>query len=207
VCRRWRYIVFASPLRLHLTLFCKGSKPVRDMLDIWPPLPILIQDHRCPREGADNIIAALEHNDRVCQISIEVEEVLSSVLGRFAKAMQEPFPELTHLGLWSANGTTLVVPETFLGGSAPRLQYCHMDYLPFPALRKLLLSANHHLVRLYLTKIPHSGYTSPEPMVTCLSAATSLEFLDLRFQSPRSRPDRASRRPPPLIRTILPALV
>ena len=111
VCQRWRHIIFASPLRLNLTLFCKGSKPVREMLDIWPPLPILIQDHRCPKEGADNIIAALEHNDRVCQISIEVEEVLSSVLGRFAKAMQEPFPKLTHLGLWSANETTLVIPE------------------------------------------------------------------------------------------------
>ncbi|KAH9987008.1 hypothetical protein BJV74DRAFT_796632 [Russula compacta] len=44
VCQRWRYIIFASPLRLDLTLHCKASKPVREMLDTWPPLPIVIHD-------------------------------------------------------------------------------------------------------------------------------------------------------------------
>ncbi|KAH9970665.1 hypothetical protein BJV74DRAFT_866658, partial [Russula compacta] len=43
-------------------------------------------------------------------------------------------------------------------------------------------------------------------MVTCLSAATSLESLRLGFRPPRSLPNHATRRAPPLIRTILPAL-
>jgi hypothetical protein len=204
VCRRWRSIVFASPLRLNLRLWCKASKPVREMLDTWPPFPIVIHSTAGLEEGADNIIAALEHNDRVCSIYIHIKEVSSSLLARFARAMQEPFPELTYLTLLSADGT-LVLPETFLGGSAPRLRHCDLDFLPFPELRRLLISAS-HLVHLALFRIPHSGYISPEAMVTCLSAATSLKSLHLQFQSPRSLPNRATRLPPPLIRTILPAL-
>ena len=82
-----------------------------------------------------------------------------------------------------------------------------MDYLPSPALQKLLLSAGHHLVCLFLAEILHSGYTSPEAMVTCLAAATSIEFLNIRFQSPQSCPNRASRHLPLLIHTILPTLI
>lgn len=43
-------------------------------------------------------------------------------------------------------------------------------------------------------------------MVTCLSATTRLESLHPEFQSPRSRPNQASRHPPPPSRVILPAL-
>ena len=204
VCRRWRYIVFASPLRLNLKLLCTPRTPVRKLLDIWTPLPIVIDTVYYSEESADNIITALEHSDRVCSICIFFDRTSSLASGRFARAMQEPFPELTHLTLRSPN-EILVVPETFLGGSATRLRYCCLDYTPFPALRNLLLSAS-HLVALELTHIPHSGYISPESMVACLSAATGLERLNLGFLSPQSRPDRASRRPPPLIRTILPAL-
>ena len=43
-------------------------------------------------------------------------------------------------------------------------------------------------------------------MVSCFSALTSLETLQISFDPPLSRPDRNSRRPPPLTRTLLPAL-
>ena len=43
-------------------------------------------------------------------------------------------------------------------------------------------------------------------MVTCLSVLTRLEILVIGFESPRSRPDRKSRRPPPPTRTLLPVL-
>src|SRR6266851_1374633 len=76
---------------------------------------------------------------------------------------------------------------------------------PFPALPKLLLST-HDLVTLDLSGIPRSGYFSPEAMVTALSTLTSLKSLFLRFRSPRSQVDRASRHPPPLTRVVLPAL-
>jgi hypothetical protein len=61
------------------------------------------------------------------------------------------------------------------------------------------------LVRLDLWNIPHSGYTSPEAIVTGLAALPNLKSLDIEFESPRSRPDRGRRDPLPS-RTVLPAL-
>jgi hypothetical protein len=44
----------------------------------------------------DNLIAALERRDRVCKIDLRY---YSPESGKFWAAMQEPFPELTHLWL------------------------------------------------------------------------------------------------------------
>ena len=43
-------------------------------------------------------------------------------------------------------------------------------------------------------------------MVTALSMLTSLTYFRLQFQSPQSRPYRASRRPPPPTCSVLPVL-
>ncbi len=43
-------------------------------------------------------------------------------------------------------------------------------------------------------------------MVTCLAALTRLENLKLKFHTPRPLTDQESRRPPPLTRSVLPAL-
>ena len=63
-----------------------------------------------------------------------------------------------------------------------------------------------HLVRLRLWGIPHSGYFSPEAIVTALSVLTRLESFSIGFKSPRSRPDRKTQRPHPPTRTLLPIL-
>jgi hypothetical protein len=129
----------------------------------------------------------------------QLEEVLA--------AMQVPFPKMTDLQLWSHDKSLPVipVPDSFLGGSAPRLRIFHLDGIPFPGLPKLLSSAN-HLVQLLLTNIPHSGYISPEAIVAPLSVLPSLEVLSLEFQSPQSRPDWESRFLPLPKRSILTAL-
>jgi hypothetical protein len=88
-----------------------------------------------------------------------------------------------------------LVPALFLGESAPRLHTPFLDWIPFPGLPKLLLSTT-HLVRLDLRRVPHSGYISPEAMVTCLAASIRLEILVIKFESTPCRPDR--RRPPVL---------
>ena len=120
--------------------------------------------------------------------------------------MQEPFPALTHLVLSSDIEPAPVVPGSFMGGSAPRLQDLRLEGVPIPGLPKLLSSAT-DLVHLILRRIPHSGYISPEAIVTCLSSLPRLEKLYLGFESPRSRPNRETRRPPPLTRFVLPALI
>jgi hypothetical protein len=132
--------------------------------------------------------------------------ISSSHLEKISAAMQEPFPELTYLLLLSYDETVPILPESFLGGSAPRLQLLRLDRIPFPGLPTLLSSAT-HLVDLNLENIPHSGYISPEAMLTALITLTSLRSLRLEFQSPQSRPDQESRRPPPRTpRSVLPVL-
>src|SRR5713226_7150521 len=202
VCRKWRSIVFGSPCRLNLRLFCTDKTPVRETLAIWPPLPIVLRQFGTRR--IDNIMAELEHNDRVCEItlldvrSLELEGVLAP--------MQKPYLALTDLNIWwGDHGVAPIVPESFLGGSAPHLRHVSLKYIPFPGLPKLLLSAT-HLVVLHLWNIPNSGYFTPEAIVTGLSTSTRLEEFWLAFGSPLSRPKRESRRPPPLTRSILPAL-
>jgi hypothetical protein len=204
VCWRWRTIVFGSPRRLNLRLGCTPKTPARDMLNIWPALPLFIWgDRHYPIDGVDNITAVLERSDRVCEIHLGA--VSKSHLEAVWAAMQVPFPELTSLKLISDDETVPILPDSFLGGSAPRLEFLQLTRIPFPGIPKLLLSAT-RLVDLVLFDIPHSGYIPPDAMVTALSTLTSLRYFTLYFQSPQSRPDWASRHPPPSTRTVLPAL-
>ena len=202
VCRRWRSVVFGSPRRLNLRLCCTATTPVRGMLDVWPPFPLVIYDSTSPTEDMDNVLAALEHRDRVHEIHLyhsgsAVEKVLA--------AMQEPFPELTYLELLSNDKPVPIIADSFLDGSAPRLRFLGLGRIPFPGLPKLLLSAT-NLVYLHLFNIPHSGYISPDAVVIALSTLTSLGSLVLEFQSPRSQPDPESQHPPPSTRIVLSAL-
>ena len=203
VCRRWRGLVFESPRRLNLQLYCTPGASASQSLDVWPALPLLINGDVFA-ESVDNVIAELKHIDRISQINLSW--FTTSQIEKLCTAMQVPFPELA--GLYLAFGKSPhvpVVPDSFLGGSAPRLRFLCLNSVPFPGLPELLLSAT-HLVDLLLYNIPHSGYFSPEAMTSCLSMLTSLEILDIRFNSPQSSPDQESRRPTSPTRSVLPAL-
>jgi hypothetical protein len=205
VCKRWRSVVFSSPRRLDLRLFCTNRRPVKKSLDIWPALPIYIYAYHhaqpSPLRGVTNILAALKQHDRVC--GIRIDGVPNSLLKR--SVAMKSFPALTDLILSSNDERAPVLPDSFLGGSAPRLRTLSLTGIPFPGIAKLLLSTT-DLVRLSLSKISHSGYISPEAVVASLSRLTKLEGLDLRFRSPRSRAERENRHPLSLARVVLPAL-
>ena len=204
VCPRWRQVVFASPLRLNLQILCTFRTPVRRSLDIWPTFPLHIEySYLNMRIDEDNVIAALEHPDRVSVVSLRLT---GPQLGKIIAVMQEPFPALRYLCL-RANMYNLddipVVPSEFLRGSAPRLQRIQLSRIPFPAVPALLLSTS-DLVTLHLYYIPQAGYIPPEAMVAALAALTRLEDLRFDFRSPASRPDRIHL--PPVTQSVLPAL-
>ena len=209
VCRRWRSLVFGSPRSLNLRLVCTNRTSASDTLVVWPAFPLVVcvaSSHGHPIESVDNIVALLARSNRVHQI--DLDGISSSHLETVLAAMQVPFPELTHLNLWSNTKDQIyyeTVPDSFLGGSAPQLRSLELGGVPFPGLPKLLLSAT-HLVHLSLYGIPRSGYISPEAMVTALSTLTSLGTLRLLFQSPQAFPDMASRRSPPPTCFVLPTL-
>jgi hypothetical protein len=43
VCHRWQCLVFASPHSVGLKMLCTSTRPVKQMLDAWPALPIVIK--------------------------------------------------------------------------------------------------------------------------------------------------------------------
>jgi len=205
VCRRWRWMVVTSPRRLDLKLYCTEQRLVNSKtLGIWPELPIVVvAQNMHSKEDGTNVIAALRHHNRVCKIDY-YGHFQDSLLEEFA-AIDEPFPALTSLELASYGQDGPVLPDSFLGGSAPRLQSIHLYGIPYPSIGKLLSSTT-NLVRLTLWDIPHSGYISPETIVPCLSMLPRLGTLALGFRYPRSSVHRASRHPPPLTRVVFPSL-
>jgi hypothetical protein len=209
VCRRWRSIVFASPNFLDLRLVCGPMTPL-ELTGIWPPFPIIITnsfDLNVDMPEDYDFDTAFVHPNRVREIRLF--DLTGSLLQRLASAtwMQEQFPTLTHLMLYFNfdDDNHSALPDEFLGGSAPLLQDLVLESVPFPALPKLLLSAT-DLVRLTLAWIPHTGYISPEVIVTSLAVLVNLESLTIGFASPLSRPGRERRRPLPPTRAVLPAL-
>ena len=202
--------MFTSPRHLNLVLLCQSPyRSVKEMLGIWPELPIYVHDFGfSSKEAIDDLVAALRLkalNHRVSGIRLARRLDIFSPSGweTFAPVMQQSFPALTHL--WLQPYFEGPVSRSFLGGSAPSLQDLHLSCVSFPALPELLLSAT-NIVRLDYEDISPSGYIPPQAMVAGLSALTRLESLSFTFQSPEDLPDRAIRIPPPHMRTLLPAL-
>jgi len=206
VCRKWRNIVLASPLRLDLWLLCTHGTPVRRTLDCWPSLPIVIRycaslEFRPPSpEDEDNVIAALEQHHRVREIQLAVT---SSLLGKIVKLMQVSFPRLRHLSLWldkdRSNGSVPGLPNSFLGEYAPRLRGLSLIGVPFPDLPGLL-SSSRGLTSLRLLEVPDTGYISSHAMATCLSTLNDLAVLCLEFRFSKPRPNNERGYPLPLNR-------
>ena len=203
VCRRWRQLVFSSPLRLNLRILCTSRTSVEENISIWPAFPIDIEYGSFERDmtprGLDNVVAALKHPDRVSDIRLCIK---CSQLGQVVTEMKEPFPVLTRLHIRSDDSKVPVVHKGFLGRSAPHLREIALSGIPYPALPALLLSAS-HLVTLELHRIPPTGCISPQAMATCLAALPGLNALDLQFQPAISRLGRML---PPATRIILPVL-
>jgi hypothetical protein len=202
VCRRWRNIVLSSSRRLNLRLLCTERTPVTEMLDIWPAfLPIVIYSGGEPSEDdAENVVSALKHPDRVCEIVFE--EISSSSLQLFSEAMHGPFPVLTILDLRLGNRQPFFL-DPFFELSAPRLRSLELDGIPFFGVHKLLLSAS-GLVRLSLWDLPE--YVLPEEIAPCLSSMAGLESIYLGFRYAEYLRHKKGQHPYPLPRTVLPAL-
>ena len=87
VCRRWRSLVFLSPRRLNLQLYCTPQTPAKDTLDVWPVLPLIIRGDVASTSSTGNTVAALGRGDRrVCDVELylqvtgrQLEEVLAAM--------------------------------------------------------------------------------------------------------------------------------
>lgn len=120
----------------------------------------------------------------------------------FVNMMRYPFSALAHLSLGSIDDDELVLPDGFLGGSAPSLRTLLLERIAFPALPKLLLSTT-QLVTLQISSSSTIGYISPGVLATCLVSLPSLKQVNIEF--PFSDPDQSS--PPLPTRAVLPSLL
>jgi len=204
VCQTWRNIVFSSSRHLNLELLCTYGTPVRKNLGYLPVLPIVIHFPSGIKESdEDNIVAALEHPDRVRVVNLCAP---CSVLGKMATVTQGNFLALTRLALKSTkDGIMPVLSGGFLGGCAPHLQKIDLNSIPFPAAFTPLLLAR-DLVDISLRDISNSSSISTETLVVCLATLSGLKFLTLglRWGPPYLYP--VPIRQHPITRTVLPAL-
>jgi hypothetical protein len=209
VCQRWRQIIRGSPRSLGLYICSYFRSSFRKRLRCWPEFPILIS-HRIPRDGGnDDLIAALEHPDRVLHVNLEIS---SPEVKEVLEMMKVPFPALKvfHLTGPSLDSeedeytSIFELPDDFLGGSAQSLQHLFLKVIALPGLPKLLSSAR-RLVSLHLRPLPATGpsHISPEAMVGALAGLTWLEILSIELRSPHRQRRRL---PDPPIRVVLPAL-
>jgi hypothetical protein len=113
-CQRWRYVALASPRRLNLRLLCPRRRRVRETLGVWPAFPTVIWDFVDFKSDEDNIIAALEHRDRVCEIMLK--RFTRSQSEELLPFMQVSFPVLTKLQieLNSCDEPSPVLPDSVL---------------------------------------------------------------------------------------------
>jgi len=190
VCRRWRYLIFASPRHLGLRLAITNtpsSKPCMLVLGHWPALPISIWHERelFPKHE-DEVAAALEHPDRIYEIKLIMSD---SMLAKSATWVEASFPALESLHLSSPRFDLMVLPDAFLGASTPsatprRLLHIELNNIYFPTLPQLLLSSR-YLLSLSLrsdTVMGSTTFLSPEAFTSALSAASQLKDLSLHLR-------------------------
>ena len=204
VCQRWRFLVFASPRRLDLQLVYTFKSPVRKTLDFWPNLPIAISypSRRLAPDDENNVVAALKHPERICELHLIMAKTLWS---KSDASMRAPFPALECLRLTSQDKIRpLALPEQFLDGSISQLRNIHLASIAFPTLPMHLLTAK-ALVSLQLEEIPSAGYFTPEQFAGSLSVTTQLKTLKIHFLPPNSH--ERSIDALPQSRVVLPALI
>jgi hypothetical protein len=138
VCRRWRHVISVSPRRLDLRILCKPGAPIESILGSWSNLTLVVKFGAIQKSKLlpRNVMAALRHPDRLCEIDLHVT---SSMTGSIVKVIQKPCRELERICITvkDATGPPLLVRNAFLGGSAPHLRHIKLDGIsfPFPEMR------------------------------------------------------------------------
>ena len=184
VCRSWRRLVHLSPFRLHVHLLLtprRSSKAI--MLRNLPPFPILVHYQRAKwtKREMGLALAAIGHHGRVRGISLERRP--SRDMAEIYKALNRPFPDLETLEICSNYGlSSVIIPATFLLGSAPCLRRLKLEHVD-PRCLSPLLSTVSGLVELSLLigippdTLPEESFIANLQRMSCLRRLA----LELRY--------------------------
>jgi len=207
VCRRWRYLILGSARYLRLSLVCSRGTPVTEMLEHFPPLPLII-DHVdrsdfIATEDEEGIMLALRHHHRVRRIRLSMPV---SNLQKVLEALDNEFPILEWLYIRPPvdQNMSLTLPKLF---RAPQLRHLKLSNFAFPVGSPLLTTAT-GLVTLSLDDTSPFVYSHPNDLFRRLSQMPQLEILGIAFHypSPNREVKRELLRRPLTTRVILPNL-
>ncbi len=174
VCRRWRQIIFSSPRRLNVQLFCTHRTPVAEKLACWPAFPIALQYSfsRNVVVHEDHIIAALEYPDRVCHIQIDPINLRTAKVASFPAlpTFLSTACDLVNLELIYVPWKGFLSPEKIVKGvaTATRLQRLCIEYSK-PHTPADFTSSTHSLPPLTRTTLPS---------LTSLELCSTREYLE-----------------------------
>ncbi|KAH9042863.1 hypothetical protein EDB84DRAFT_1472780 [Lactarius hengduanensis] len=192
VCLHWRRVVLlSSSRRLHVhLLFTPRRSPTDPMLKHLPLLPISVDYRDGPwTEKEESLaLAALSHRSRVRSVALR-RPYTKQHMAKLLKALSRPFPELESLDIFPTDERKgeLVLPATFLSGSAPCLRRLVLREVLWSSLSPLLSSAT-GLVELALTVKVACSALPEASFIANLQHMSRLRRLELELKSlPRAR--------------------
>ncbi|KAH9953026.1 hypothetical protein BC827DRAFT_195423 [Russula dissimulans] len=189
VCRRWRSLIFGSPSYLKIRLPVLSRTSILPMLNLFPPLPIII-DCKVSTRIANTTTSPMimlwlpfapVHRDRIHHIAIQASP---QYWRQLLVHMNEPFQKLEYLSLASTatlDPAKLILPESFM---APNLRHLNLIGIGLPKGLPLLAST----VALVSLKLCRIQLFSPEDLVTRLQHMPQLEELSIDFRFLTHRP-------------------
>jgi hypothetical protein len=184
VCQRWRRLVHLSPTRLHVHLLLTPRRSSRVlMLKNLPPFPVLVDYHFISStETEDNLaLAALRHRSRVRGIVLRRSYYRD--MAKLLRSLSHPYPELESLEIcpsYPQDHGLLMLPATFLSGSAPRLRQLTLGNVA-PASLSPFLSLATGLVKLTLSSHTHYSLLPEATLLSILQRMSCLCHLELNL--------------------------
>ncbi|KAI0258336.1 hypothetical protein BC834DRAFT_975249 [Gloeopeniophorella convolvens] len=181
VCHRWRQIIIASPRRLELLLRWFAGSPITDVLRLSPPsIPVRMwykDDDEGPRgrdwdsQAEANFLLLLEYLPRVREVSFY--STSPEIIGMLLSKMTEPAPMMDLLYIESGY-TCVTIPNTFLGGDAPSL-----DFLELSGALPTLPLASNTITLIFTMKGYIPELTWLEDLLEAVCSMHRLKHLDL----------------------------
>jgi hypothetical protein len=195
VCQRWRHLIYEFTSHLGMHIQCTHGTPIAEILDHFPPLPLLVDyTTRNTMTERDELGAyhALRLHDRVREIYLHLPP---SILHKCLVLMVGHFPILDRLDIVVDIFTTATLPSNaFL---APNLRHLVLfdvsrDGLESQQLLTRLLTSTVSLVTLKL-RVTHTYFQfHPTLLVARLSSLARLEELSISIPIYIPRPSAKS---------------
>ena len=190
ICRRWRYLLFASASYLGLSLVCTYGTPLAAILTHSPPIPLIIdcidRADGITAEDQDRIILALQHRDRVRRIRLKMPlQNLYSIRSAF----DQEFPILDYLYIEATTEgyPAVTLPITF---QALHLRHLILIHIGVSIRSPLLVDSVDGvtgLVTLSLLNIRSDVFFHSGDLLQRLSFMPLLETLGITFHSGTKR--------------------